>query len=183
MAESTSWILEIRDRLSRSPQREPVVETTERRAILVLLFVDARELWALMMDRGGGVFPGAPVGPDEDAWTAALRGAKAEAGIAAEGVLRLGELESLELPTGGLAVPCIGALPLALVERAGGPGGEIFRVPLSAFANPTLVEETVVETSGERRVVRGYHIGSRRIHGLAAHVLEDLLATLHGDTD
>lgn len=176
-----SWILDVRRRLAGAPQREPVVGTSERRALLVPLFVDARELWVLLLADGGGAFPGSPVESGEDAWIAALRGARGEAGLEAETILRLGELESLELPSGGLAVPCIGALPLAVAQRAVDAGGELTRLPLSAFANPTLVEETVIEAAGERRVVRGYHIGGRRIHGLAAHVLEDLLDRLKGE--
>lgn len=186
MAGPESWILEVRRRLAAQPPRQPLVAEAARSAVLVPLLVDAGELWALLVeaasdatrDGEGPVFPGSALAAGEDVWTAALRGASEQGGIEPGVVLRLGELEDLELPDGGLVAPCVGALPTTVGTRAGGGAGEVFRVPLSAFANPTLIEDTTLETPSGRRRVRGYHLGSRLVRGLTAHIFEDLLARL-----
>jgi len=181
MAEPTSWILDVRRRLAAAPALEPVVADAARRALLVPLFVDAGGLWALLREGGAGEpeFPSAPLAPGEDAWAAAQR-AGGEAGLPAEAVLRLGELSPLERPEGGLALPCIGAVPTPAAMTAS-DAGPSFRIPLSALRNPTLVEEMEVETpAGDRRRVRAIHVGGRRLWGTAVFVLEDLLERLAG---
>ena len=55
---------------------------------------------------------------------------------------------------------------------------EIFAVPLSAFANPRLIEERPVAIDGKERMLRIYHIGNRRIWGLTAQILNNLLRRL-----
>ena len=55
---------------------------------------------------------------------------------------------------------------------------EVFRVPLTAFMNPRMVEVREVDTPGGRREVRSYHLANRQIWGLAAHILEDLFDRL-----
>ena len=181
MAEPTSWIVDVRQRLGAGPALEPLVADAARRALLVPLFVDTGGLWALLREGAAGEpdFPAAPLAPGEDTWTAAQRAA-GEAGLPADAVLRLGELSPLEPPEGGLALPCIGALPTpaALTSTETGP---FFRVPLLALRNPTLVEELEVETpGGDRRRVRSIHVGGRRLWGTAIFVLEDLLERLAG---
>jgi hypothetical protein len=181
MAEPTSWILDVRRRLAAGPSLEPVVAESARVALLVPLFVEAGGLWALLSTGAGGEveLPSSPVAPGEDAWDAALRAAGA-AGLPIETVLRLGELEALERPEGGLVLPCVGALPtapaLAVTEAAG-----TFRLPLAALANPTLAEDFEIEDAdGNRRRVRAVHVGGRRLWGTAVWVLEDLLERLRG---
>jgi hypothetical protein len=188
-----SWILEVRRRLAAQPARLPLVAEAARRAVLVPLLVDAGALWTLLVqpaagagagggagDDGGPAFPDSPLAPGEEAWTAALRGGAEQAAIEPKVVVRLGELEELEAapPDRGLVVPCVGALPTAVETRPGEGVAEVFRVPLAAFVHPTLVEETTVAAPGGPLTVRGYHLGSRIIRGLAARVLEDLLARL-----
>ncbi|MEM7479820.1 MAG: NUDIX domain-containing protein [Acidobacteriota bacterium] len=185
MTEPQSWILEIRRRLEAPPGREPIVEATSRRAVLVPLAADAGELWVQLGrgygdDDGGGAFPGADLEKGEDVWTGALRGAEEQMKIHPKGVLRLGELDAVESFEGGLLTPCIGALPAKLEAEAGESFAEVFRLPLSAFANPSLVEEKIVEVDGLQRRVKSYHIGNRRVWGLAADILEDLLERLGG---
>jgi hypothetical protein len=181
MAEPTSWILDVRQRLAAAPALEPVVADTARRALLVPLFVDVGGLWALLREGAGGEpeYPSAPVAPGEDAWAAAQRAA-GEAGLPAEAILPLGELSPLEPPEGGLALPCIGALPTPAAQTAG-ESGRFFRIPLIALRSPTLVEELEVDTpAGDRRRVRALHVGGRRLWGTAVFVLEDLLERLAG---
>jgi len=55
---------------------------------------------------------------------------------------------------------------------------EVFSLPLTAFANPRLVEERPVVYDGVRRSLRVYHVGSRQIWGVTARVLHDLLVRL-----
>jgi hypothetical protein len=181
MAEPTSWIRELRQRLAAAPALEPVVADAARRALLVPLFVDAGGLWTLLREGSGGdpEFPSAPLAAGEEAWAAAQRAA-GEAGLPADAVLRLGELSPLESPEGGLALPCIGALPTPAALTAG-ESGPFFRVPLIDLRNPTLAEELEIETpAGERRRVRALHVGGQRLWGTAVFVLEDLLERLAG---
>lgn len=198
MSEPTSWIQELRTLLAAAPQLEPIVEGSERLALLVPLFVEAGGLWVLMEQRSTGgeaLFSGAVVEAGEDAWDAALRAGAEDAGLPAEAVLRLGELAPIELVgagddedddgEGGLAVPCVGAVPVAAARTAVDAGdNDVFQVPLQAFGNPTLVEEFLVEPeSGEGPVrrMRAIHVGGRRIWGLGVFVMEDLLERLQGD--
>jgi hypothetical protein len=181
MAEPTSWILEIRERLAAGPRLEPGVAETARFARLLPLFVEAGGLWALLRNGTGGEaeLPSSAVEADEDAWDAALRAGGA-VGLPIETVLRLGELEALERPEGGLALPCVGALPAA-PALAATDAADTFRLPLAALANPTLAEELEVEdANGNRRRVRAVHVGGRRLWGTAVWVLEDLLEHLRG---
>lgn len=181
MTEPTSWILDVRRRLAAAPALEPVVAGSARRALLVPLFVDAGGLWALLREGAGGEaeFPGAPLAAGEDAWEAAARAA-AETGLPAAAVLRLGELEPLEPPEGGLALPCVGAVPTPAALAASDNGG-FLRLPLVALRSSTLVEELEVESpAGDRRRVRALHVGGRRLWGTAVWVLEDLLERLAG---
>ena len=181
MAEPTSWILDLRKRLAAAPPLEPVVPSASRRALLLPLFVDAGGLWALLVEGAGGEaeLPNAPVAAGDDAWTAALRAADA-ARLPVEAALKLGELEPLELPDGGLALPCVAALPTPAALAAGDRPGWL-RVPLIALRAPTLVEEVELEgPGGERRRVRAVHVGGRRLWGTAIFVLEDLLERLAG---
>jgi 8-oxo-dGTP pyrophosphatase MutT (NUDIX family) len=186
MAGETSWILDVRRRLAAHPARQPLVAEPDRRAVLVPLQVDAGELWTTLVQpaaarAGGGdepAFPGGAIRADEEAWAAAVRGAAAQAGVDPRTVLRLGELDDLESPAGGLVAPCVGALPRGAETRPGPGVAEIFRVPLSAFANPRMVEEREVAFADGIRRVRAYHLGNRLIWGVAAHILEDLLDRL-----
>jgi hypothetical protein len=176
MAEPTSWILDVRQRLAAGPRLEPVVAEVARVALLVPLFVDAGGLWTLLLAGAGGEaeLPSAPVEPKADAWDAALRAGGA-VGLPIETVLRLGELDALERPEGGLALPCIGALPTA-PALAATEAAATFRLPLAALTNPTLAEELEIEDAdGNRRRVRALHVGGRRLWGAAVWVLEDLL--------
>lgn len=189
MSPRESWIEQVRRRLADRPARQPVVADAARTALLVPLTVDAGELWTLLAvpepgsaaaAADGPSFPSGPITPGQDAWEAALVAAGERLGVAPGVVLRLGELEELEGADGGLVTPCVGALPAGLATRPGSGIDEVVRMPLTAFSNPQLVEEQRLATPGGERLVRAYHVGNRRVWGLAAHVLEDLLARLAG---
>lgn len=201
-----SWIAEVRERLASPPPRRSAFarpgqpggagDRAEAReaAVLVPLYVTAGELWTVLTrrsddlpsHRGQYAFPGGSREAGEDPWATALREAGEEVGILPETVLRLGELDEEEVPTGFRVVPCVGAIP-APSSEPGGRGepraasaeiAEVFSLPLSAFASPRLVEDRDVTYDGERRRLRIYHVGSRQIWGLTAHVLQNLLSRL-----
>ncbi len=182
-----SWILELRTRLSTPTAKRLPPTDARQAAVLVPLYVDAGELWTLLTRRtdtlpyhkGQIAFPGGSLEPGEEPWDAALRETEEEVGIDAENVLRLGELDEAETPSGFRIVPCVGAVPFPLeTEPNADEIEDLFAVPISAFANPTAVEDRVVRLDGEDRLLRIYHVGSRRVWGLTAVILQNLLQRL-----
>jgi 8-oxo-dGTP pyrophosphatase MutT (NUDIX family) len=188
-AERRSWIEEVRARLASPPPRRLLPPARELRpaAVLVPLFVDAAELWTVLTKRTATLpshpsqiaFPGGGRELGEDAWGAALREAQEEVGLDPERVLRLGELDEQDVPSGFRIVPCVGAIPHPYEMRASEAEiAEVFRLPLSAFTNPRLIEDRPVVYDGVRRMLRIYHIGNRQIWGVTARILQVLLARL-----
>jgi 8-oxo-dGTP pyrophosphatase MutT (NUDIX family) len=187
-----AWIAEVRRRLeSPPPRRRPPGESRDA-AVLVPLYVEARELWTVLTERsidlphhkGQIAFPGGGRELGEDMWGAALREAREEVGLPPEAVLRLGELDEAETPSGYRIVPCVGAIPQDFEPRPDPTEiADVFSVPLSALANPTLVEDLAVSIDGVQRSLRIYHIGRRKIWGLTARVLQNLLRRLGMEAD
>jgi 8-oxo-dGTP pyrophosphatase MutT (NUDIX family) len=182
-----SWIVEVRGRLAAPPARRLAANELRPAAVLVPLYVDGGELWTVLTKRAAALtshpsqiaFPGGSREPGEDPWTAALREASEEVGIAPAHVIRLGELDEVDVPSGFRIVPCVGAIPhpYELLASAA-ETAEIFRLPLSAFENPRLIEDRDVVYEGVRRSVRIYHVGSRQVWGVTARILQLLLARL-----
>jgi len=182
-----SWILALRERLASPPPKRLAPSDLRPAAVLVPLYVDAGELWTVLTKRtetlpshrGQIAFPGGGREIGEDAWGAALREAKEEVGIEPAKVLRLGELDEVESPASFRVIPCVGAVPFPY-EAAPNEAeiAEVFSVPLTAFANPRLVEERAVSIDGRERMIRIYHVGNRQIWGLTARVLQNLLVRL-----
>jgi 8-oxo-dGTP pyrophosphatase MutT (NUDIX family) len=182
-----SWIVEVRSRLGSPPPRRLPASELRPAAVLVPLYVDGAELWTVLTRRtdtlpshpGQIAFPGGSREPGEDAWTAALRETHEELGLAPRDVLRLGELDEVDAPSGFRIVPCVGTLPRPVELRPSAAEiAEVFRLPLSAFGNPRLVEDRQVVYNGVRRNVRVYHVGSRQVWGLTAQILQNLLDRL-----
>ena len=186
-----SWIFELRERLESPPPRLPRRiggESTERRAaILVPLFVEAGELWTLLTRRTDQLpthknqiaFPGGAVEAGEDAWQAATREAHEEVGLDPGTVVPIGQLDEVASVTGFRVTPWVGAVPSPVVPRINTDEiAEAFQVPLTAMANPRMIEDREVDIDGHRRVLRIYHVGSRQIWGLTAGVLTNLLERL-----
>jgi 8-oxo-dGTP pyrophosphatase MutT (NUDIX family) len=185
-----SWILSVRERLGSPPARR--LQPSRGRdvrpaAVLVPLYVDAGELWTVLTKRtdtlpshrGQIAFPGGACEIGEDAWGAALREAQEEVGIEPAKVLRLGELDEVESPASFRVVPCVGAIPFPYEARPNEAEiAEVFSLPLTAFANPRMVEEREVVLDGRHRHIRIYHVGSRQVWGLTARVLQNLLVRL-----
>jgi 8-oxo-dGTP pyrophosphatase MutT (NUDIX family) len=187
------WIAEVRAALAEPPPRRlappasPGAAELRPAAVLVPLYVDAAELWTVLAKRtdtlvshpGQVAFPGGSREAGEDPWTAALREAQEEVGLDARRVLRLGELDEVDVPSGFRIVPCVGAIPRQAEMHANEAEiAEVFRLPLTAFGNPRLVEDRQVVYNGVRRDVRIYHVGSRQIWGVTARILKTLLLRL-----
>ncbi len=186
-SQRTSWITEVRTRLATPPARRKPPSDARQAAVLVPLYVDTRELWTLLTKRseelphhkGQIAFPGGSLELGEDPWDGALRETHEEVGIDPGKVLRLGELDEMETPSGFRIVPCVGAVAYP-VETETNPGEieEILPVPLTAFTNPQLVEDRSVTIDGTERLLRVYHVGGRRVWGLTAGIVRSLLVRL-----
>lgn len=182
-----SWILALRERLSSPPPRRLPPSDARKAAVLVPLYVDAKELWVVLTKRaerlekhaGQFAFPGGAVDLGESYWEAAVRETEEELGIERSKPLDLGELDESSTPSGFRIVPCVAAVPYPLETTLNeGEIAEVFSAPLLAFANPRLVEDRTVEIEAVRRVLRIYHVGNRQIWGLTARILQNLLQRL-----
>ena len=192
--ERESWITEVRRRLESPPPRRLPPGDDRDAAVLVPLFIDAREIWTILTERsvdlphhkGQIAFPGGGRELGEDMWDAALREAEEEVALPRQAVLRLGELDQAETPSGFRIVPCVGAIPHVFEPQPDRSEiADVFTLPLSALANPTLVEDRPVSIDGVQRTLRIYHVGRRQIWGLTARILQNLLRRLglEGDED
>lgn len=182
-----SWILELRERLEAPPPKRLPTREVRQAAVLVPLYVDAGQLWVLLTRRSEEVpqhksqiaFPGGALELGETPWQAALREAREEIGLEPEKVLPLGLLDEASTPSGYHIIPCVGAVPYPLetrIQRA--EIAEVFAIPLTAFANPQLVEQRRVEIDGVPREITMFHVGRHRIWGLTARILYVLLGRL-----
>ena len=187
-----SWINEVRRRLESPPARRVTGSDARQASVLVPLYVEAKELWTVLTERSDELphhksqiaFPGGGRELGEDAWDTALREAEEEIGLPAKVVLRLGELDEAETPSGFRIVPCVGAIPHAFEpEPSDAEIAEVFSVPLSALANPTMVEDRPVSINGVQRTLRVYHVGRRQVWGLTARILQNLLRRLGLEAD
>ena len=182
-----SWIVEMRQRLAEPPPQQMVVGDRRAAAVLVPLFVNAGQLWALLTKRsdslpqhGGQVaFPGGGSEVGEDAWAAALRETREEIGLKEKGVARLGQLDDVDTFSGFQIRPCVGAIAYPYeTEINEDEIADVFEVPLMAFADVRVVEDRVVTVDGHDRMFRIYHVGKHRVWGLTAGIVQNLMARL-----
>ena len=182
-----SWIVELRNRLTTPPAHRLPPTDDRQAAVLVPLYVDAGELWTVLTQRtdklphhkGQIAFPGGSLEAGEEPWDAAVRETEEEIGLERKKILRLGDLDEAQTPSGFRIVPCVGAVPFPLeTELNTDEIEELFVLPIRAFANPTAVEDRRVLLDGEERELRIYHVGRRQIWGLTALILQNLLQRL-----
>ena len=182
-----SWIEEARDLLESPPPRRLGPREMRQASVLVPLYVEAGELWTVLTQRAEFLalhrsqiaFPGGAREVGEDAWAAAVRETEEEIGIAATTILRLGELDEAETPSGFRIIPCVGAVPSPLTVQANPEEiAEVFSVPLRALADPRLIEDRRIVFDGVPRLLRIYHFGSRQIWGVTARIVQNLLERL-----
>lgn len=186
-SERKSWIMELRELLATPPPRRLGPKDLRQASVLVPLYVDGGELWTILTKRTDTLpthrsqiaFPGGGRELKEDFWDAALREAQEEIGLEPRTILKLGELDEGETPAGFRVIPCVGAVPYPYkAEPNEAEIAEVFSLPLSAFANPRLVEDRTITVNGDEREIRIYHIGNRQIWGLTARILQNLLERL-----
>jgi 8-oxo-dGTP pyrophosphatase MutT (NUDIX family) len=187
----TSWILEVRDRLVSPPPRRLPAKDLRTASVLVPLYVAGGELWTILTQRSDQLpthrsqiaFPGGAHELGEDPWSAALRESQEEIGLDPKRVLRLGELDEGETPAGFRVVPTVGAVPHDFEPAPSAAEiADVFKLPLSAFANPRMIEEREVKVNDVRRMLRIYHVGQRQVWGLTARILQNLLFRLGMET-
>ena len=124
-------------------------------------------------------FPGGGLEIGEDPWAAALRESEEELGLDTGKILKLGELDEAETPSGFHIVPCVGAVPHPLETEINHEEiAEVFSVPLLAFADYRMVEDQLVKIDGVERMIRVYHVGKRQVWGLTARIVQNLMARL-----
>lgn len=168
----------------------------KRAAALVPLYVDAGQLWTILTEREQRVaghlsppaFPGALVGKGEDGkpeepWQAALRGGRREAGLYPRAALELGRLDEAATPAGVVIVPCVAALPEAALKKREEPAEgsgvtDVVPIPITALARPRLVEERPVRVGDREEEIVILHVGKRRIWGVTATLILNLLSRL-----
>jgi 8-oxo-dGTP pyrophosphatase MutT (NUDIX family) len=179
-----SWILALRARLASPPPRRLAASDLRQASVLVPLYVDVGELWTVLTKRtdtlpthrGQIAFPGGGRDLKEDPWAAAIRETQEEIGLDPKVVLKLGILDEVESPAGFRVIPCVGAIPYPYKATPNEAEiAEVFSLPLTAFANPQLVEERGVIINGQKRDILIYHVGNRQIWGLTARILQNLL--------
>ncbi len=182
-----SWIFELRNCLATPPPKRLSPGEARQAAVLVPLFVDAGELWTVLTKRTEALphhksqiaFPGGGLEIGEDPWSAALRETEEEIGLAAGKVMKIGELDEAETPSGFQIVPCVGAVPIPLeTEINEDEIAEVFSVPLLAFTDYRMVEDRTVKIDGIERQIRVYHVGSRQVWGLTARIVQNLMVRL-----
>jgi 8-oxo-dGTP pyrophosphatase MutT (NUDIX family) len=179
-----SWILDLRQRLSSPPPQRLQASEARSAAVLVPLYVDAGQLWTVLTKRsetlphhrGQIAFPGGTNEVGEDAWQTALRETEEEIGIESRKVLKLGELDEMETPTGFRIVPCVGVVPAGIEPVVNEEEiAEVFRVPLLAFADVRMAEDRAVTFDGVERMIRIYHVAGRQVWGLTARIIQSLM--------
>ncbi len=184
----SSWILQVRQRLESPPPARLAAKEARQAAVLVPLYVEAGQLWTVLTrrtddlshHRGQIAFPGGGHDIGEEPWDTALRESQEEIGLDPGRVLKLGELDEAETPSGFRIIPCVGAVPYPLETTPNEAEiAEIFSVPLLAFTDVRMVEEKDVTINGETRTLRVYHVaGGRQVWGLTARLIQNLLARL-----
>ncbi|MGB3562682.1 MAG: CoA pyrophosphatase [Thermoanaerobaculia bacterium] len=182
-----SWIVEVRQRLSSPTPLRLAPKEAREAAVLVPLYVDAGELWTVLTKRAENLphhrsqiaFPGGGREIGEDPWAAALRESEEELGLDPSKIIRLGELDEAETPSGFHIVPCVGAVPHPLETEINHEEiAEVFSVPLLAFADYRIVEDQLVKIDGVERTIRVYHVGKRQVWGLTARIVQNLMTRL-----
>lgn len=189
----TDFLTRIRS-LARRTNRERVsMEGYHSAAVLVPVILEAASPALLFTKRtelvethkGQVSFPGGTMEPgDSSVEHTALREAQEEIGIRPEDVEVTGLLDDLATPTGFIITPVVGIIahlgPLSPNEDE---VAEVFRVPLSFFANPSNARSALRSTRGEQREVWYYQYDTHSIWGATAMIVRSLLRSIGNSMD
>lgn len=161
-----------------------------KRAAAVLVPFVAREsgLQLLFTQRAGTLrqhagqisFPGGGVDEsDVDVVAAALRETDEETGIAAEGIEPFGFLDRLDTVSGYCVTPVAAFLGSNYSIRLHSDEvDEVFEVPLDFILDPSNLQREHVLWRGRERDIFAFHWQQRRIWGVTAAILKNLLDRL-----
>ena len=194
------WMLDLRQRLSRSWPARPLVSerlegegsvTLRAAAVLIPLYVREKALWTLFTKRtdlvehhkGQISFPGGGKdAADANLWETAVRETEEEIGVPRKVVRILGALPRLVTVTEFEVAPFVGAIPypITFAPRAG-EVEEIIEVPLSSLLDPMVVEERPVKWKGKDVMTLVYHYKGHAIWGATARILADFLTVMSGE--
>jgi 8-oxo-dGTP pyrophosphatase MutT (NUDIX family) len=180
-----SFLRSLREGLLRSPRQEIQIAGFARAAVLVPLLETGGALEILLTRRTEEVdthkgqisFPGGTVeGSDRGPEHTALREAEEELGLSPSFVTVVGVLDDHATPTGFVITPVVGLLqgvpPLFPNPRE---VAEVFRVPLSLFADETRARREVRQILGRTHDVWFYDTGTHVIWGATAAMIRSLL--------
>lgn len=126
---------------------------------------------------GEVAFPGGKRAPlDADLLHTALRESREEVGLAPDQVEVIGQLSPLPSRFGMKVTPFVGVVPEG-VELVAEPGetATIFRVPVSFFLDERPELSAPMEVYGRRMRMPSYQFEDKRIWGLTAFMILDLL--------
>ncbi|MBL8115127.1 MAG: CoA pyrophosphatase [Acidobacteria bacterium] len=197
MAEGTTWLDQVREKLDRPwPERDPILTegsgaaSVRDAAVLVPLYVRDKELFTLFTKRTEKVkkhkgqisFPGGGKEPsDENLWVTATRETEEEIGVPRDAVKILGALPPLVTVTDFRISPFVGAIPYPVEWKPDEVEVEkILEIPISYLVNPLATEEQEITWKGRPVRTKVYHYHGHAIWGATAHILSDLLEVLQG---
>jgi 8-oxo-dGTP pyrophosphatase MutT (NUDIX family) len=137
---------------------------------------------ALARHSGEISFPGGSRDPaDPSPVATALRETHEEIGVAPKRVRVLGEMPASYAAVSNFVItPVVGWLdggPLVLTPNAA-EVADVFAAPLAALADPAIYHSERWLRNGERHFVHFYDFAGRRIWGVTARILHDLLNLL-----
>jgi 8-oxo-dGTP pyrophosphatase MutT (NUDIX family) len=122
-------------------------------------------------------FPGGARQDDESLLDTALREAREEINLSANGVEVLGELDdTLTLTSNYVVTPFVGVIPWPNnIEADGWETNEIIEVPISALLDERVREIKKAVVSGRTITAYSYRYGDRLIWGATARILYQFL--------
>jgi 8-oxo-dGTP pyrophosphatase MutT (NUDIX family) len=124
--------------------------------------------------------PGGVIEPGETFAQAALREAREEVALPADGVRVMGALTPLDIPVSGFRLqPIVASLDRRpLMRPAQGEVSRVLEVAVDDLLNPAALRETERTHEGRAIVVPGFYVADVEIWGATAMVLAEFLSLL-----